>query len=280
MAPLWTTVHKLVILDIFGLVSNPGKENLSFLRLNLWCVWRRDPQSLTSRWKTTRCSFFMMRCAGQPGAARCPFARTARNTDWFHFGFWFARRLFSSSSSSLAADFLLAVLWTAAAPSNKPSSRGVCRNWGSEPLLSRSFCLCQFWPRANFALRWVPTSRAKLRESESDYTQFDWWAPVASPFTRGAEEQNTSNLFLPLYLRRILIIFMICTLVFTLASHLFFPPQIHAHCPAYIEKSVLLLCLKVTDNVESTWLIMTAVALSGAIWTLLLCSWISNRIIF
>lgn len=59
---------------------------------------------------------------------------------------------------------------------------------GFQATLWRSFCLCQFRPQANFALRWSPTSRAKLRESVSDYTQFDWWAPVAScAFTRGGK---------------------------------------------------------------------------------------------
>lgn len=89
----------------------------------------------------------MTQCAGQPEATCCPFARTRRNTDRFHFWFGFARRLFRSSSSSLAGDFLLAVLRTAAAPTNKPSSRGVCHNWGSQPLCDGRFVFVNFGPR-------------------------------------------------------------------------------------------------------------------------------------
>lgn len=58
------------------------------------------PQSLTSRWKTTRFSFFLRLFAGQPEA----LARARRNIDRFHF--CFARRLFWSSSSGLTMSQL------------------------------------------------------------------------------------------------------------------------------------------------------------------------------
>lgn len=214
-------------LDIFGLVSNPGKDNLSVLRLNSWCGCRRDPQSLTSRWKTTH-FFHGTMCRTARGNV-LPFLLVQGGTQ---IGF-------ISDSDSPGDCF-------GRPPTDEPSSRGVLSQLGFAATLWRSFCLCQFWPRANCALRWSPTSRAKLRESASDYTQFDWWAPVAScAFTRGGKVTKYKYLLpLSMHFSWILIILIICTL---LENSFFkdFCTQIPVLCTPYIETSLLLLCLKV-----------------------------------
>lgn len=160
-----------------ALFFNPTEENLS-LRLNSWCGRRRDPQSLTSRWKTTHCSFLLVQCARRPEAPCCPFARTRRNTDGFHFWFRFARRLFRSFSSGLAGDFLLADL-----PTSLQAVALVTTAVRSH-FCDGHFVFVNFGPETNFALRWSPTSRAKLRGCVYDYTQFDWWGPAENNATQ------------------------------------------------------------------------------------------------